>query len=117
MSIQRWLNMPLRAARTVSPGDSVLVIAASQPPVPVAGKMKTSRRAFQDAAHAVARGMQDVREQRRPVVDRGHVAGARSASGMFVGPGMNTGFWKLMAVSFRVLGPTPSGHPVRAQFF
>jgi hypothetical protein len=30
--------MPLRATRTLSPGDSVLVIAASQPPVPVAGK-------------------------------------------------------------------------------
>jgi hypothetical protein len=42
MSIQRWLNMPLRAARTVSPGERVLVIATSQPPVPVAGKMKIS---------------------------------------------------------------------------
>jgi len=37
MSIQRWLNMPLRAASTVSPGESVLLIAVSQPPVPVDG--------------------------------------------------------------------------------
>ena len=31
----------MRAASTLSPGESVLVIAASQPPVPEAGKRKT----------------------------------------------------------------------------
>ena len=36
-SIQRWLNMPKRAARTVSPGESVFDTAASHPPVPVDG--------------------------------------------------------------------------------
>ena len=41
-SIQRWLNIPNRAARTVSPGDSVFVTAASQPPVPVEGITMTS---------------------------------------------------------------------------
>jgi hypothetical protein len=41
-SIQRWLNMPNRAASTVSPGDSVFVTAASQPPVPVEGMTITS---------------------------------------------------------------------------
>jgi hypothetical protein len=51
--------MPLRAARTVSPGDSVLVIATSQPPVPVAGKMNTSapseRRIFRTPSRAGCR--------------------------------------------------------------
>jgi hypothetical protein len=37
MSIQRWLNMPKRAASTLSPGESVLVSDASQAPVPLAG--------------------------------------------------------------------------------
>lgn len=41
-SIQRWLNMPNLAASTVSPGESVLLIAASQPPVPVEGITMTS---------------------------------------------------------------------------
>ena len=39
MSIQRWLNMPKRAAMTRSPGLSVLESEASQAPVPLAGKM------------------------------------------------------------------------------
>ena len=33
-------DWPNREASTLSPGESVLVIAASQPPVPDAGKMK-----------------------------------------------------------------------------
>ena len=39
MSIQRWLNMPKRAARTRSPGLRVLESEASHAPVPLAGKM------------------------------------------------------------------------------
>ena len=39
MSIQRWLNMPKRAASTRSPGLSVFDSDASQAPVPLAGKM------------------------------------------------------------------------------
>ena len=39
MSIHRWLNWPKREASTRSPGESVLVSAASQPPVPVEGKI------------------------------------------------------------------------------
>src|SRR5437867_513573 len=38
MSIQRWLNIPKRAARTRSPGESVLASDASHAPVPLAGK-------------------------------------------------------------------------------
>ena len=41
MSIQRWENCPNLAASTLSPGLSVLVTAASQAPVPDAGKIKT----------------------------------------------------------------------------
>ena len=40
MSIHKWLNWPNRAAKTLSPGDSVLVSAASQHPVPDEGKIK-----------------------------------------------------------------------------
>ena len=40
MSIQRWLNMPKRAASTLSPGERVLLSEASQAPVPLAGKTK-----------------------------------------------------------------------------
>ena len=40
MSIHKWLNWPKRAANTLSPGDKVLVSAASQQPVPDDGKMK-----------------------------------------------------------------------------
>src|SRR5918992_3197302 len=38
MSIQRWLNMPKRAAITLSPGERVFESEASQAPVPLAGK-------------------------------------------------------------------------------
>ena len=40
MSIHRWLNWPKREASNLSPGESVLVSAASQAPVPEEGKMK-----------------------------------------------------------------------------
>ena len=40
MSIHKWLNWPKREARTLSPGLSVLVTAASQQPVPDDGKTK-----------------------------------------------------------------------------
>ncbi len=40
MSIQRWEKRPYLKQTTLSPGESVLVRAASQPPVPVPGKMK-----------------------------------------------------------------------------
>ncbi|MET3869517.1 hypothetical protein ABIC20_006895 [Methylobacterium radiotolerans] len=42
MSIQRWLNMPWRAASTASPALSVLESAVSHPPVAVDGKTNTS---------------------------------------------------------------------------
>ena len=42
MSIHRCENWPMRAASTRSPGESVLVSPASQPPVPEPGKMNTS---------------------------------------------------------------------------
>src|SRR6266550_8462197 len=39
-SIHRWLNWPKRGASSLSPGDSVLVRAASQAPVPLPENMK-----------------------------------------------------------------------------
>ncbi len=38
-SIHKWENWPNRADSTRSPGERVFVMAASQPPVPLAGKM------------------------------------------------------------------------------
>ena len=55
MSIQRCENMPLRAASTLSPGESVLVSAVSQPPVPVEGKMKTCARSDLSAQRTPSR--------------------------------------------------------------
>ena len=40
-SIQRWLNWPKRAAKSLSPGELVLVRADSQAPVPLDGKITT----------------------------------------------------------------------------
>jgi hypothetical protein len=75
-SIQRWLNMPNRAARTVSPGERVLEIAASQPPVPVDGKHDHFARVhLQHAPHPFDRRLEDPREGGAAVVERWHVAG------------------------------------------
>ena len=40
-SIQRWLNWPKRAAKSLLPGELVLVRADSQAPVPLDGKITT----------------------------------------------------------------------------
>jgi hypothetical protein len=40
LSLTNQLNWPKRADNTLSPGESVLANATSQPAVPVAGKMK-----------------------------------------------------------------------------
>jgi hypothetical protein len=93
-SIQRWENMPWRAARTLSPGDSVLVTAASQPPVPVAGKMITSLvRVFKMRLTPSTAGLNASanRFERWSIV--GTSMARRRRSGMLVGPGMKTGFW------------------------
>jgi hypothetical protein len=96
-SIQRCENMPLRAASTVSPGDSVLVTAASQPAVPVAGKRKTCALSLFRTRRTLARTgvrISPNSAERWSIV--GMSQALRIASGMFVGPGMKTGFCKLM---------------------
>ena len=94
MSIQRWLNMPNRAASTVSPGDSVLEIAASQPPVPVEGRMITSPSAiFSIAPHPGDRGLNIRAKAGERWSSVGMSQALRMLSGMLVGPGMKTGFW------------------------
>jgi hypothetical protein len=81
-SIQRWLNMPNRAASTVSPGDSVLVIAASQPPVPVDGRMITSPASiFSTRFTPATAGVEHAGKGRAAVVHRRHVAGLADGFG------------------------------------
>ena len=97
MSIQRCENMPFRQASTRSPALSVLAIAASQAPVPVAGKKNTSPvsvlRTFFTPDSAGWR-MSAKSDERWSSV--GMSTALRSTSGMFVGPGMKTGFWNDM---------------------
>ena len=86
--------MPNRAARTVSPGDRVLVMAASQPPVPVAGKIATSPSPVPMIRFTPATAGCKIRPK---AAERWSIVGMsqalRSASGILVGPGMKTGFW------------------------
>ena len=105
MSIQRWENMPWRQARILSPGESVLEIAASQPAVPVAGKMTTSpslvfRTLFTPAKSGL--NIAPKLAERWSIV--GTLQACRSRSGMLVGPGMKTGFWLDMGVPLRLVG-------------
>lgn len=96
MSIQRWLNMPFRAASTPSPGDSVLVGAVSHPPVPVAGKMTTSAPSPFSTRRTPSRAGRRMRPnsgERWSIVAMSQAL--RRLSGMLVGPGMKTGFWVL----------------------
>ena len=93
MSIHLWLNMPLRAARMPSPGFSVFDSAASQPPVPDAGKMNSSPRVvlstFLQPSMAGCRIVAKSGERWSIV---GMSQALRIASGMLVGPGIKTGF-------------------------
>ena len=72
-SIHRCENWPKRWARTLSPGDSVLVIAASQPPVPDAGKMKawpfSVSNTFLSCGNS---GLTQIGEGRRTMIFRRH---------------------------------------------
>jgi hypothetical protein len=93
-SIQRWENMPCRAARTRSPGESVLVIAASQPAVPVAGKITISASRDFRTARTPSKIGGSIRAKDGERWSRVGTSHARlSRSGMLVGPGMKTGFW------------------------
>jgi len=117
MSIQRCENVPLQAARTLSPFESVFEIAVSQPPVPVEGNIKTLadldfRTVRTPSRHGCR--MPPNRDERWSMV--GIVQACWIASGMFVGPGMKTGFWKLMSRSCLV-DVTLISAPNRGNFF
>ena len=93
ISIQRWLNMPNRGARTVSPADNVLLIAASQPPVPVDGSKITSPSVIFNTRRTPATAGLKILPN---AGDRWSIVAISQAlrmlSGMLVGPGMKTGF-------------------------
>ena len=80
----------MRAASTRSPGESVLVSPASQPPVPEPGKMNTSALSvlntfFRSAnSGSVRDGKSGARMSSMP-----RLSARRTGSGMLVGPGMN----------------------------
>src|ERR1700691_750544 len=90
MSIHRWLNCAKLEASTLSPGDSVLVSAAFQAPVPEDGKMKI----WPDVVLITF-----YRSRNRPVESSGNLDDRWSSiatiiarctrSGTFVGPGTN----------------------------
>ncbi len=85
--------MPFRAASTRSPGDKQFVTAASQPPVPLAGKMKISAVSLFNTLRtpsSAGRRISVKAGERWSTVGMSHAL--RIASGMFVGPGTNTGF-------------------------
>ena len=88
MSIQRWLNMPNRAASTLSPGESVLESEASQAPVPLAGKMNACPEVVLKIFFSSWRsGRGQRREVRRAVILHGAVHGAEDPVGHVGGPG------------------------------
>ena len=88
MSIQRWLNMPKRAASTLSPGDRVFESDASQAPVPLAGKTNAwPGRGLEDLLEILEDGRRQRREVRRPVILHGAVHGAEDPIGHVGGPG------------------------------
>jgi hypothetical protein len=100
MSIQRCENMPCRQASTLSPGDSVFEIAASQPAVPVAGSSTTSPvLVFSTSFTPAKSGLNMVPKLAERWSMVGTLTAWRSRSGMLVGPGMKTGFWLNMGVS------------------
>ena len=93
MSIHLWENMPWRQASTVSPGDRVFEIAASQPAVPVAGNRMTSPVRVLRMSFTPANSGLNILPK---VAERWSIVGMLTAwrrrSGMLVGPGMKTGF-------------------------
>ena len=118
MSIQRWENMPWRQARILSPGERVLEIAASQPAVPVAGKMMTSPAlVFRTSFTPAKSGLNMVPKLAERWSMVGTLQACRSRSGMLVGPGMKTGFWLDMGVPSVLVGPRLAGGRRIGNFF
>src|SRR5579862_2524734 len=97
MSIHRWLNWPKREASSLSPGDRVLVNAASQPPVPEDGNMNTCP-VF--VLKTFFRSLRTLRESSGNLDDRwssiATIMARCTRSGTFVGPGTNRKFLPAM---------------------
>src|ERR1700758_2095543 len=103
MSIQRWLNWPKRAARILSPGERVLVSAASHAPVPEDGKMKTWPAVV---LNTFLRSLRTLVESSGNLEDRWSSIATTMArctrSGTLVGPGTNRKFLPAMRRSIRL---------------
>ncbi len=105
ISIHKWLNWPKRAASTLSPGDKVLVSAASQQPVPEDGNTKgvpdwvrkTSRKPVM-----MVRVSWGKRGERWSSIDT--IMARWMRSGTFVGPGTNRKLRPAIALSFQLEG-------------
>src|SRR3954468_2703727 len=88
MSIQRWLNMPKRAASTLSPGERVLLSEASHAPVPLAGEDKgRPRGGLEDLLQILQDRGGQRREVGRPVILHGPVHGPKDPVRRVGGPG------------------------------
>ncbi|MGY3650893.1 hypothetical protein ACVWW2_006184 [Bradyrhizobium sp. LM4.3] len=72
---------PVSTISTLSPGDSVLTIAASQAPVSRRGEDHHRAGGLEDFPAAFEHGPAELAEFRAPVVDDGHVHGAQDALG------------------------------------
>ena len=70
ISLQSVANQPVRTISTASPGDSVLASAASQAPVPEAGKIITGPLVLEDALEAGQHRAAKLSEVRPAMVDR-----------------------------------------------
>ena len=77
-SVAKW---PVSTISTLSPGDSVLTIAASQAPVPEDGKMMTGPLGLEDLLAALEHRPAELGEFGAAVVDDRHVHGAQDALG------------------------------------
>ena len=72
-SVAKW---PVSTISTLSPGDSVLTIAASQAPVPEDGNMITGPLVLEDLLAALEHRLAECGELGAAVVDDRHVHGA-----------------------------------------
>ena len=101
MSIHFWLNIPLLAAKTLSPADNVLLSAVSQPPEPVDGKMKTSPAVvFRTCFTPDSAGCNISLKAAERWSNVGISTARRRDSGIFVGPGMKIGFCMFIGEPF-----------------
>ena len=79
IAVHSAANWPVSAISTLSPGDSVLTIAASQAPVPEAGKIDHRTGGLENRLHARQDSLAQRRKFGSAMIDGRHVDGAQNA--------------------------------------